>query len=221
MTSGCPQTGPGHRRQAPAVALVLLLAGCGSSGPPPAAGNELLAWADGPVRWLLLPEEWKELRQMRHKAAALNFIESFWARRDGEPETPGNAFRERFSERVEAADLLYKEGARRGSLTDRGRALILLGPPSHVRVGSEPALSWSPAGSSRPRVTTRELAVEVWGYRLEDLPLGLVEASVETEREVEQTLTLTLTFVADDRGTRLADGENLLELARRAAVRSE
>ena len=171
------------------------------------------------MRWLLLPGEWKQLRQVEHTPGALAFIEAFWSRRDPRPEKPGNVLRETFSQRVEAANLLYGEGGVKGSLTDRGRALILLGPPSHVRVASEPILAWDTQRKTRRRVTTRELNVEVWGYRIEDLPRRLLEEAREASRRSEEALQLTLSFRAESRRTYLVEGEALLKLAVRSACR--
>ena len=168
------------------------------------------------MRWLLLPEEWKDLRQQKSPTAAISFIERFWRRRDPTPLDPGNLFREAFYRRVEEADLLYGEPGLRGSLSDRGRALVLLGPPSHLQIRSKPVLRWDARKDAPRRVTTRELALEVWGYRLEDLPAGLADAA--REQKLEEALPLTLTFRSHSRRTVLEEGETLLELAVRAAV---
>ncbi len=181
------------------------------------AARELIRWAQGPVRWLLLPNEWKELRQVEDTAAALSFVEGFWFRRDPQPAEPGNAFRGAFSQRVVESDLLYVEGGVKGSLTDRGRSLILLGAPSHVRVASEPILAWDAQRKTRRGVTTRTVDVEIWAYRLDELSPRLIELAHEWSRESERALPLTLTFRSDSRRTYLVEGKVLLDLAARAA----
>jgi GWxTD domain-containing protein len=133
-----------------ALAATACVSGGGGQGPP----QELLDWAAGPARWYLLAAERKMLEQVRTSAEAVNFIEQFWRLRDPDPRTAENRFRETFASRVEAADLLYAEGSTRGSLTPRGRAQLLLGPPVHLVVSTEPVLTWSRARSScssRPR----------------------------------------------------------------------
>lgn len=180
--------------------------------------TELETWAEGPVKWLLLPEELKRLRRIRDRSEAVGFIEEFWARRDPEPGLAGNPVREAFLQRVEAADVLYAETGLRGSLSDRGRALILLGPPTHVTVSNQPALAWDPDGRRRSRVKMRRVDVEIWGYRLEDLPSGLVELWTEQQRGAEEALALTLTFRTVVRRTTLVEGEALLESAARALL---
>ena len=184
-----------------------------------AAQKEIERWAEGPVRWLLLPGELKELRNLEASAGSASYIDVFWRRRDKNPERAGNAFREAFLERVEAADLLYVDEGIRGSLTDRGRALILMGSPSHVTVSTEPVMAWDPAREIEDRVTMRNVDVEIWGYRMEDLPSGVLEIWLARKKKAaEDTLTLTLMFRAVGKRTSIVEGEALLEAAAQAAV---
>ena len=101
---------------------------------PPGGGRGL---EDGPTRWLMLPDEHKRFRRLDTTREAIGFIEAFWLRRDPDPGTPGNEFSRTFYERVEAADRLYSEEGVRGSMTDRGRALVLLGPPPSIRASQK------------------------------------------------------------------------------------
>jgi GWxTD domain-containing protein len=57
------------------------------------------------------------------------FIEKFWQRRDPDPDNEENEFREQYEERVEEAARLFRNEGKPGWLTDRGRILILFGPP--------------------------------------------------------------------------------------------
>ena len=180
--------------------------------------EELVSWAEGPVRWLLLPAERKELKRIGKTSEAVSFIEVFWQRRDEDPDQNGNAYRETFMQRVEAAEILYSDERIRGSLTDRGRALILLGPPSHVTVSTEPVMAWDPASNSSDRITMRNVDVEIWGYRMEDLPAGVLQIWMAKKKAAEDTLSLTLMFRNVGRRTSLVEGEPLLEAAARAAV---
>ncbi len=176
--------------------------------------TELTAWAAGPVRWLLMPAEQRRLREISESGAAVGFIERFWAQRDPDPAVPGNPFREMFYKRVEAADLLYVDEGRRGSLTDRGRALILLGSPTRLRVTSQEALSWDPSSGASDNVRVRYLPLEIWTYRLEDLerPLRLALMALGDDTEFR------ISFVKDVDRTSLNEGQPLLELAARTAL---
>jgi GWxTD domain-containing protein len=184
-----------------------------------ASRQELEVWAEGPVRWLLLPDERKELKAAGKDDDASAFIELFWQRRDRDRDDGTNDYRDEFVKRVEAADVLYSDEGVRGSLTDRGRALILMGPPSHVTVTQEPVMAWDPARNTDDRVTMRDVDVEIWGYRMEDLPPGMLDIwMARKKRAAEDTLTLTVTFRNVGRRTSLVEGEALLEAAIEAAV---
>ena len=184
--------------------------------PEPQSHAQLLEWARGPVRWLLQPAELRELKRTRSAAGAVNFVERFWARRDPEPGQPDNRFRALFSERVEAADLLYAEPGVRGSLTDRGRAMVLLGAPDELRITSRDALEWDSRGSRmrRGRVVMRVLPMEVWSYRLEALP----EVLAQTLGPHAEESRIQLSFYFDGKRTRLSRGEEILDLVSRVAL---
>ena len=57
------------------------------------------------------------------------FIKEFWEKRDPDPETEENEFKDEYFERIDMANLLFKGGGTPGWLQDRGRVYILLGPP--------------------------------------------------------------------------------------------
>jgi GWxTD domain-containing protein len=198
-------------------ASLSLLAGCAGQRPAPpgpATGPSLRAWAAGPVSWLLLPSERKQLRRVESAVESIYFIEDFWQRRDPDGAKEGNPVRATFNQRVDAADQLYPEPGRRGSLSDRGGALILLGSPSHLHVTSRPALDWDPRARRGERVTSGRQSYEIWGYRVEDLPLALTEAV--RRRGGAEPMRLQLTFVRGKDRTYLVEGGDLLELAARA-----
>jgi GWxTD domain-containing protein len=188
--------------------LVACAARTAPAGPP----EELLEWAAGPVRWHLLPAEQRALRAVRSATEAVNFIEGFWRLRDPDPATTENSFRETFAARVEAADLLYAEGTVRGSLTDRGRALVLLGPPAHLHVASEAALAWK-EDRGEP-VASETVPVEVWRYRPEDLPSRYAAALTARGRAGG----VELRFRGDGEAMRLVAGEEFLALVPAVAV---
>lgn len=57
------------------------------------------------------------------------FVEEFWKKRDPDPATEANEFKEEYDKRIEQANHLFSEGGSNGWLEDRGRIYILLGPP--------------------------------------------------------------------------------------------
>ena len=104
--------------------------------------NEHLQWGTGPMRFLLTKEEaatWKTILADGNDEAAKAFIDLFWARRDPSPDTPRNEYREQIEARVRYADenLAGKEKVR-GSMTDRGKALIVYGQPKRIERSAKP-----------------------------------------------------------------------------------
>lgn len=165
----------------------------------------------------MLPEEERAFRRLRDDTEAARFVRDFWRRRDPDPATPDqNPFHDRFELRVADADRLYTEGSRRGSLTDRGRALILLGPPPRLRVAQQTAPAWNPQRSGRNRgFAVQNVRVEIWEYDRDVWP----ELAVLLERDHHDAVALT--FVIEDDQAALVEGEEVLELAALAAVQPE
>jgi len=165
----------------------------------------------------MLPAETRQYRRLRSDAEAAIFVEEFWRRRDPDPTVPDNPVRERFEARVAAADRQYGAPGLRGSLTDRGRAMVLLGPPALLRHGRRASPTWAP---TRPMRATRGgelpvhyLVVETWEYRLDDLapPLAALVAARGEE-------AIVLTFVLGEEA-RLIEGGRFLDMAAEAGVR--
>jgi len=108
-----------------AAALLLLWAvhGPRSAGPPEAG------WSEGPVRYLLTSEEQREFLELESTEEIAAFVERFWERRDPDPLTPENEFRDEFQRRVASANQLFADTTKPGWKTDRGKIYMLLGPP--------------------------------------------------------------------------------------------
>ncbi len=90
------------------------------------------------------------------------FIETVWYRRDPDPDTEENEFKEEFYERVAYANEHFSSG-KPGRLTDRGRIYIKFGKPdqieSHPAGGSYERPSYEGGGS------TSTYPFEKWFYR--------------------------------------------------------
>ena len=203
-----------------AVVVLLLVSGlavaCQSAAAKPSPPGGGAGLADGPTRWLMLPEESKRFRRLDTTREAVGFIEDFWRRRDPDPATPGNEFARTFYERVEAADRLYPEEGTRGSMTDRGRALVLLGPPPTLRASQRRVPIWEPGKpGARAPAQTRSLQVETWVYPVADLPPELVALLAEDGPEPQ----IELVFAVEPKSAKILEGEKYLEMAARAAVR--
>ena len=101
--------------------------------PPNSADPANEQWADGPVKWIMTPEEKVTWSSLTSGAERTDFIDKFWARRNPKPGTDDNTYRTTFERRVAFADSRFVDSERqRGSLTDRGMVFVLLGPPTWV-----------------------------------------------------------------------------------------
>jgi len=82
------------------------------------------------VRYIISKEE----RDIFLKIGAADrkaFIEEFWKRRDPDPDTEVNEFKNEYFKRIDAANNLFREGGTPGWLQARGRVYITLGPPDN------------------------------------------------------------------------------------------
>lgn len=205
------------RRRLAATVLPLLswlCFGCQSPGGPASPAGGLY---EGPTRWLMLPDELRQVQRLGTTREAVEFLEGFWKRRDPDPDEPGNECARTFYQRVEAADRLYSEGGVRGSLTERGRALILLGPPPVLRYSQKRVPEWEPGRpGDRPAIQTRSVSLESWIYRLDELAPEIRTRVEEAEPGLQD---IVLVFLIQPRNVELLEGEKFLELAVRAAVR--
>lgn len=97
-----------------------------------AVSKEHADWGNGPAQYLMTKEEAAQWKSVANDADARAFIDLFWAKRDPSPGTPRNETREEFEARVEYADKNLAERRKRGSMTDRGKTLILYGQPVRI-----------------------------------------------------------------------------------------
>ena len=97
-----------------------------------ALSPEASAFGSGPAQFLMTKEEAAQWKNVKTDDEANAFIALFWARRDPTPATPQNEFKADFDARVVAADQNFAQGKVKGSMTDRGKALILYGQPKRM-----------------------------------------------------------------------------------------
>ncbi len=128
--------------------------------PPNSADPPDARWADGPVQFIMTPDEKRTWAALSNDGDRQEFVEKFWAARNPHPETPdNNSYRTGFERRAAFADAHFNQDEKkRGSLTDRGMVFVLLGPPTWggrrpIRTGEDTSEA---AGMSS--VTTLDLA---------------------------------------------------------------
>lgn len=107
-----------------------------------------LEFGKGPAQYIMTAEEAAQWKTIRSNEEAQAFIDLFWAKRDPNPATARNEFREEFEARVEFADTKWSDKKTRGSMTPRGNLVIILGTNVRV-VRSGEAMSRGPASFDR------------------------------------------------------------------------
>jgi GWxTD domain-containing protein len=90
-------------------------------------------WIEEEVPYIITDREKEVFLQLSTVEERDRFIESFWSRRDPNPATPANEFREEHYKRIDYANrFLGRDTFRPGWRTDRGRYYILLGEPRTI-----------------------------------------------------------------------------------------
>jgi len=85
------------------------------------------------VRYLITSSERKTFLHTPDGAKD-TFIEDFWFRRDPDPDTPDNAVKTEYFDRIKKANEFFRSEGREGWLTDRGRIYVIYGPPDQQRI---------------------------------------------------------------------------------------
>ena len=116
-------------------------------------------WLDQDVRWIITDQERKAFLSLSNDEERDAFIEQFWRRRNPDPESPDNSYREEIYRRIAYANEHYGAGEP-GWETDRGHMYIAWGPPNSVE--SHPA-GGQTQGQGGHMMTT--FPFEVWNYR--------------------------------------------------------
>lgn len=87
------------------------------------------------VRYIITSKERKVFLELPDSEKE-EFKEEFWKRRDPDPDTEENELKMEYFNRIEQANELFVSEGKPGWLTDRGRILILFGPPSFREIHS-------------------------------------------------------------------------------------
>jgi GWxTD domain-containing protein len=128
-------------------------------------------WINNDVSYIITKEEKKAFYALQTDEERENFIENFWRRRDPNPDTEENEYREEYYERIAYANEHFTSGIP-GWKSDRGRIYIAWGKPDSVEThptgGSYDRPSYEGGGS------TTTYPFEIWFYRhLDNVGEGL------------------------------------------------
>lgn len=88
-------------------------------------------WLNEDVRWIITPEEKKAFLSLTNDEERDAFIEQFWRRRNPNPDSPDNQFRDEYYRRIAYANEHFAAGEP-GWMTDRGMIYIKFGPPDSI-----------------------------------------------------------------------------------------
>ena len=164
-------------------------------------------WLDQDVLYIIATEEKSVFNSLTNAEEKDNFIEQFWRRRDPDPATIINEFKEEHYGRLAYVNERFASG-KPGWRTDRGRIYLKFGPPDRKEThpgGNYQRKYWEGGGS------TAVFPFERWWYRY----LDGVGADVEIEF-VDSSLSgeYRLALDADEKDAHLFTpmGGNLQEL---------
>ena len=124
--------------------------------------GEYKKWLNEDVVWIITDEEAKAFKSLSNDEERENFIEQFWLRRNPNPDSPDNEFREEHYQRIAYANEHFAAG-KPGWRTDRGHMYIAYGKPdsidSHPNGGNYERPMEEGGGS------TSTFPFEQWHYR--------------------------------------------------------
>jgi GWxTD domain-containing protein len=119
-------------------------------------------WLDQDVRWIITDQEMQAFKHLSNDEERDQFIENFWLRRNPNPDSPENEYREEHYARIAYANEHFAAG-KPGWKTDRGHIYIAYGKPDSI--------DSHPSGGSYERPmdegggNTSTYPFEIWHYR--------------------------------------------------------
>jgi GWxTD domain-containing protein len=124
--------------------------------------GEYKKWLDEDVRWIITDEEERAFKSLANDEERDQFIEQFWLRRNPNPDSPENEFRDEHYARIAYANEHFAAG-KPGWMTDRGHI--------YIAYGKADSIDSHPSGGSYDRPieegggNTSTFPFEVWHYR--------------------------------------------------------
>jgi GWxTD domain-containing protein len=119
-------------------------------------------WLDQDVRWIITDDERKAFMQLSNNEERDQFIEAFWQRRNPNPDSEDNEFKDEHYRRIEYANEHFAAG-KPGWMTDRGRIYIVYGPADEIE--SHPSGGTYERPMDEGGGETSTFPFEDWRYR--------------------------------------------------------
>jgi GWxTD domain-containing protein len=145
-------------------------------------------WETEEVPYIITKEELDAFHRLTTNEEREQFIEEFWRRRNPDPDSPENAYREEHYRRIAYANERFSSGIP-GWKTDRGHIYILWGPPDEI--DSHPSGGTYDRPAQQGGGTTTTYPWELWRYRhLEDIGDNIEIEFVDTTGSGEYHITM-------------------------------
>ena len=125
-------------------------------------GNPDRDWLESVVPDIITEDERRAFVELSTNEEREQFIELFWDKRNPDPESSSNAFKEEHYRRLAYADEHFASGVP-GRKTDRGRIYIIWGPPDEI--DSHPTGGTYERSPDQGGGTSTAYAWELWRYR--------------------------------------------------------
>jgi GWxTD domain-containing protein len=140
-------------------------------------------WLNEDVIYIITPEERSAFVHLQTNEEREQFIEQFWQRRNPDPDTAENTFKEEHYRRIAYTNEHYASGIP-GWKTDRGRIYIMWGAPDEI--DSHPSGGTYDRPSTEGGGTTSTYPFEDWRYRYlegigEDVNIEFVDPTMTGE----------------------------------------
>jgi len=140
-------------------------------------------WLNEDVIYIISPEERSAFVHLTTNEEREQFIEQFWQRRNPDPDSAENTFKEEHYRRIAYTNEHYASGIP-GWKTDRGRIYIMWGPPDEI--DSHPSGGSYDRPSNEGGGSTSTFPFEDWRYRYlegigEDVNIEFVDPTMTGE----------------------------------------
>src|SRR5579863_8439613 len=119
-------------------------------------------WLNEEVPYIISDDERKAFLSLANDEERESFIENFWQRRNPNPDSPENEFREEHYRRIQYANDHYAAG-KPGWKSDRGHIYIAFGPPDSIDSHASGGLYERPMEEGGGETAT--FPFEIWHYR--------------------------------------------------------
>ncbi|MFY9802269.1 MAG: GWxTD domain-containing protein [Candidatus Acidiferrales bacterium] len=140
-------------------------------------------WLNEDVIYIISPEERSAFLHLQTNEEREQFIEAFWQRRNPDPDSAENTFKEEHYRRIAYTNEHFSSGIP-GWKTDRGRIYIMWGPPDEIQSHPSGGSYERPAEEGGGETSTYPF--EDWRYRYlegigENVELEFVDPSMSGE----------------------------------------